>query len=344
MAKVDQFLPGPLEDIGEQVAEAEARRVDGLWIGELKEDPFLCAVRAIEHSSQVTVGTSIAVALARSPMNTAYLGYGLNRFARGRFILGLGSQVKSQIEDRFSMVYTKPNARMAEYVAALRAIWWAWQNGEQLKFAGDFYQHTSMEPTFTPGPSPYGSPKIYLAAVNPRMLRTAAQIADGIILMLTPPRYLREVILPIVEEGLKASGRQRKDIEICVTMGSYTGAIAVDDEADLKAAMDKRRAEAPYYLSVPNYRSMLEIYGYGDLQPALHEVRYSDLPQAEKWARMASMIPDDLLLHLGTYGPAAELPGLLKEKFGTDVDRFLMFADGFYEPDCTPTTLRAALS
>jgi probable F420-dependent oxidoreductase len=285
----------------------------------------------------------VAVALARSPMNTAYMGYSLNRFAKGRFILGLGSQVQSQIEDRFSMPWGKPAARMAEYIAALREIWSAWQTGGNLNFTGQFYHHTSMEPLFTPPPSPYGPPKIYLGAVNPAMLRTAAKLADGVILMLTPPRYLHEVILPIIEEGIAATGRTRSDFEICLTSGQFTGVFPVESDAELKAALDRERRLVPYYFSVPNYRAMLEIYGYGDLQPALHEIRYSDLPEGEKWERMTRMIPDELLLAVGTYAPGAQIPGLLKQKFGSAIDRYMMGGGETYGNWGTPEALRASI-
>ena len=341
MVKIDEILLGPLGDVGEQAAAAQAQGVDGVWITELSEDPFLYATRAIEHTSNVTVGTSVAVALARSPMNVAYMSYALNRFSKGRFILGLGSQVRTQVEDRFSMPYGEPTARMIEYVQALRAIWSTWETGVPLNFTGKFYRHTSMEPLFTPPVSPYGSPKVYMAAVNPGMVKTAAEVADGMIPMLTPPRYLREVLMPIIEKGLAASGRERSDFEICLMSGFFTGFFVTETEEDLKAALNTQRKRAPYYFSVPNYASMLELYGYKDLQPALHEVRYSDLPETEKWERMANMIPDGLLLEVGTYAPAAELPAKLKERFGGLVDRFLLGGGNpFIAP---PAELRASI-
>jgi len=344
MVSIDTFIAGPLADVRAQAVAAEAEGVDGLWMGELNEDVFLYADRAVEHTSRVTVGTSIAVALARSPMTTAYLGYSLNRAAEGRFILGLGAQVRTQIEDRFGMPWDRPVARMTEYVAALRAIWSSWQNGERLHFAGDFYRHTSMDPPFTPPPSPYGPPKIYLAAVNPGMVRAAAAVADGMILMLTPPDYLRERVLPAVEEGLAAAGRPRDEIEVCLAVASFMGIVRVESEDELSAALDRHRGLVPYYFSVPNYRPMLELYGHGDLQPALHEIRYSDLPEDLKWQRMAAMVPDELLLAVGTYASAETAPRRLREKYGTGVDRYLFGAGEFYEPWGTPKALRSVLA
>ncbi|WP_157220943.1 TIGR03617 family F420-dependent LLM class oxidoreductase [Flavisphingomonas formosensis] len=324
MAKIDEILLGPLGDVGEQAAAAEAQGVDGVWITELSEDPFLYATRALEHTSGITVGTSVAVALARSPMNVAYMGYALNRFSKGRFILGLGAQVRTQIEDRFGMPYGEPTARMAEYVQALRTIWTAWETGTPLNFQGKYYRHTSMEPLFTPPVSPYGPPKVYMAAVNPGMVKVAAEVADGMIPMLTPPRYLREVLMPIIDKGLASGNRRRDQFEICLMSGYFTGMYPVETADELKDALDTQRKRAPYYFSVPNYASMLELYGYKDLQPALHEVRYSDLPEMEKWERMADMIPDGLLMEVGTYAAAADLPSEMNERFGGMVDRYLM--------------------
>src|SRR5205807_7815327 len=195
---------------GQSAREAEAAGYDGVWAAETSHDPFLNLLLAAEATERIELGTSIAVAFARSPMTTAVTANDLQAFSGGRFILGLGSQIKPHITKRFSMPWSHPAARMREFVLAMRAIWAAWHGGEKLAFKGEFYTHTLMTPFFDPGPNPYGSPKVMLAAVGDMMTEVAGEVADGMILHpFTTERYVREVTLPGIERGFTTSGRTR---------------------------------------------------------------------------------------------------------------------------------------
>jgi probable F420-dependent oxidoreductase len=193
-----------------QIATAERIGHDGVWTTEVSRDPFLPLALAADKPSTLQLGTAVAVAFARNPMSMAVVANDLNVYSGGRFVLGLGSQIQAHIIRRFSMPWTAPAKRMREYVAALQAIWRSWQTGERLDFRGEHYQHTLMTPMFSPGPSPYGPPPVLIAAVGPKMTRVTAEVADGLLVHgFITARYLREVTLPVVQEGLRASGRAR---------------------------------------------------------------------------------------------------------------------------------------
>ncbi len=206
----DRTKGADLAGVHAETAAAERIGYDGLWTTETRHDPFLPLLTVAERSSRMQVGTAIAVAFARNPMTTAMVANDLQSLSGGRFILGLGSQVKAHIERRFSMPWSSPAARMREYVAAVRAIWQSWHEDTRLDFRGDFYQHTLMTPMFSPGPNPYGPPPVLIAAVGPQMTATAAQVADGMLVHgFTSERYLREVTLPQVDATLQEAGKDR---------------------------------------------------------------------------------------------------------------------------------------
>ena len=209
--KVDTGIMAPsLTEVGVRAKELEDIGYDGLLTAETAHDPFLPLAIAAEHTERIELGTGIAVAFARTPMLTVYTANDLQRASGGRFIIGLGSQIKPHIEKRFSMPWSHPAPRMREYILAMRAIWAAWNDGDKLDFRGDFYQHTLMTPFFAPGPNPYGTPKVFLAAVGERMTEVAGEVADGIIIHgFTTERYVKEVTVPAVERGLAKAGRSR---------------------------------------------------------------------------------------------------------------------------------------
>ena len=195
--KIDATLTKDVDRTREAAAELEAAGYDGLWVGETKHDPFLESLQAADATERVTIGTAVAIAFGRSPMTLASTGFDLARYTRGRFVLGLGSQVKPHIERRFSMPWSHPAPRMRELVLAMRAIWRTWQEGEPLDFRGDFYTHTLMTPFFSPPPHEWGPPPVYLAGVGERMTETAGEVGDGFFFHpFTTDRYLREVTLP----------------------------------------------------------------------------------------------------------------------------------------------------
>src|SRR5688500_11559914 len=222
--KVDGAIGG-LEHVGATAAAQEARGYDGLWSAETSHDPFFPLLLAAAETEKIELGTGIAVAFARNPMTLAQTAWDLQAASKGRFILGLGSQIKPHITKRFSMPWSHPAARMREMIMALHAIWDCWQEGSKLEFRGDFYTHTLMTPFFNPGPNPYGKPKVFLAAVGERMTEVAGEVADGMLCHgFTTERYLREVTIPALERGLARSGRSMDDIELSGPAFVVTGA------------------------------------------------------------------------------------------------------------------------
>src|SRR5688500_18551977 len=206
--KVDGGISTDLEHTADSAKEAEAAGYDGVWTAETSHDPFFPLLIAAEHTQKVELGTGIAVAFARNPMTLANVGYDLQAFSKGRFILGLGSQIKPHIEKRFAMQWSRPADRMRELILAIRAIWACWNEGEKLEFRGEFYRHTLMTPMFHPGPNPHGSPPIFLAAVGERMTEVAGEVADGMQLHpFTTESYLREVTIPALERGWARAGK-----------------------------------------------------------------------------------------------------------------------------------------
>ena len=209
------LLSTGIDDVAATARDLEARGYAGVWASEADHDPFLPLLSAGQATSRLQVGTAIAVAFARSPMTLAMTAHDLQRYTRGRFVLGLGSQVRPHVERRFSMPWSPPVERMREYVAALRAIWAAWQEGTRLRFEGEHYRHTLMTPMFSPPAHEWGPPPVYLAAVGPLMTRLAGEVADGLLVHgFTTERYLRERTLPALGDGLAASGRARSDVTI----------------------------------------------------------------------------------------------------------------------------------
>src|SRR6478609_390177 len=222
--KVDGGVTFDLASAGKAAKEAEGAGYDGVWAAETSHDPFLSLLLAAEATERLELGTSIAVAFARNPMTTATTANDLQAYSGGRFILGLGSQIKPHITKRFSMEWSHPAPRMREFVLAMRAIWDCWNNGTKLDFRGDFYTHTLMTPFFNPGPNPHGEPLVFLAGVGELMTEVAGETADGFLAHgFTTESYLREVTLPALEEGFAAGGRTREDFQISMPAFVVTG-------------------------------------------------------------------------------------------------------------------------
>lgn len=301
----------------EQLAAAEHLGFDGVWSTEVNRDPFLPLALAATQSTRLQLGTAVAVAFARSPMTTAVVANDLQAFSGGRFVLGLGSQVRPHIERRFSMPWSAPADRMAEYIRAVQAIWHSWRTGSKLDFRGDHYQHTLMTPMFTPEPHPYGPPRVVLAAVGPRMTAVAAECADGLIVHgFTSARYLREVTLPIVEEGLRSSERSGTDFTV-----SYPGLIATGStESAFADAVDQVRRQIAFYGATPAYRGVLDLHGMGDLHTELHR-----LSKAGEWATMTTLIDDEVLNTFAVVGEPDGIGARIIDRFGGLVDRFTLY-------------------
>ena len=216
-------------------------------------------------------------------MTLANVGYDLQQYSGGRFILGLGSQIKPHIDKRFSMPWSHPAARMREFVLAMRAIWACWNEGEKLDFRGEFYTHTLMTPFFNPGPNPHGVPKVFLAAVGERMTEVAGEVCDGMLVHgFTTERYLQEVTLPALERGYAAGGRKRDEFELSIPAFVVTGE---NDEA-IEQADAAVRQQIAFYGSTPAYRPVLDLHGWGDLQDELNV-----LSKQGEWVEMGAPHP-----------------------------------------------------
>jgi probable F420-dependent oxidoreductase len=333
---VDGGIGNDLNKAPAAAKAAEAAGYDAIWGAETSHDPFLPLTLAAEHTDHIQIGTSIAVAFARSPMTTANSAWDLNLYSEGRFLLGLGSQIRPHIQKRFSMPWSHPAPRMSEFISAMRAIWSSWQDGTKLDFRGEFYSHTLMTPFFNPGPNPYGAPKVFLAAVGDGMTRVAGEVADGMLVHgFSTERYLREVTLPAVESGLDASGRKRADFELSYPMFVVTG----ETEEDMAAASTGTRKQIAFYGSTPAYRAVLELHGWGELQTELNA-----MSKQGRWDEMGTLIDDDVLDAFAVVGPPEEVPALVLERVGDLVDRVSFYTPYSSDPalaDRLATALRA---
>ncbi|MDQ1403607.1 MAG: hypothetical protein QOG03_1923 [Actinomycetota bacterium] len=316
--KVDGGIGGDLTQAAEQAKKQEAAGYDGVWSIETGHDPFFPLALAAEHTERIQLGTGIAVAFARNPMNLATIANDLQQYSKGRFLLGLGSQIKPHIEKRFSMPWSHPAPRMRELVLAMRAIWDCWNNGSKLAFEGEFYRHTLMTPFFNPGANPYGPPKVFLAAVGELMTEVAGEVCDGMLVHgFTTERYLKEVTIPALQRGFDRAGKTRKDIEISYPAFVVTG--SNDDETE-KAATAVR-AQIAFYGSTPAYRGVLELHGWGDLQPELNS-----LSKQGEWVKMGELIDDDILAAFAVIAPPDKVADAIKARFGDVVDRVSFYA------------------
>ncbi|MGF7234744.1 MAG: LLM class F420-dependent oxidoreductase [Frankia sp.] len=332
--KIDTNLGGDITKTKESAQALAAAGYDGLWIGETSHDPFLQCLQAAEATTDVTIGTSIAVAFARTPMTLANLGYDLAQYSGGRFVLGLGSQVKPHIERRFSMPWSHPAARMRELIVATKAIWTAWQDGTKLDFAGDFYTHTLMTPFFTPAAHSFGPPPIYLAGVGDRMTEVAGEVADGFFIHpFTTRRYLDEVTLPALARGRARAGRTMDGFTICGPSFVTTGR----DEAEMAVAVAATKKQIAFYASTPSYRSVLERHGWSDLQPEL-----SSLARADRWDDMGALIDEDMLTAFSVVAPPDRIAPALREKLADIATRLTFYAPYQAEPALW-ATVRTAL-
>ena len=251
-------------------------------------------------------------------MDLAYSGNDLQLLSEGRFILGLGSQIKPHITKRFSMDWSHPAARMRELISAIKAIWDAWGTEGKLDFRGDYYTHTLMTPFFDPGPNPFGPPRIMLAGVGEMMTEVAGEVADGFLCHgFTTERYLREVTLPAIERGLAKSGRSLDDFQISGPAFIVTG----NSEEEMTQAATGTRQQIAFYGSTPAYRGVLEVHGWGDLQTELN-----GLSKQGRWVEMGELIDDDVLAAFAVVGEPEQVPGELKARYGDVVDRISFYA------------------
>ena len=293
---------------------AEAIGFDALWSSETQHDPFLPLALVAEHTQRIRFGTAVAIAFARSPVVLAHTAWDLAGQSGGRFILGLGTQVKPHIERRFGMPWSgKPVAQLREFVLALRAMWDCWQNGTRMNFRGEHYKITLMTPFFSPAPIRHPAIPIYIAGVGAPLSRVAGEVADGFVVHpLNTARYLAEVVRPAIEEGARRAGRSARDV---VVSGSAFVAL---DEAEREAA----RAQVSFYASTPSYRPVLDLHGWADIGEQL-----SALAARGRWDEMPALIGDEVLDAFCISATWADVADRVKARYAGLVDRIM-----FYRP------------
>jgi probable F420-dependent oxidoreductase len=311
MTLIDTHLGG-LEDATRAAAAAEAAGYDGAFTGEFGNDPFLPLALAAVATERIDIGTSVAIALARSPMTLAYTAHDLQRLSRGRLILGLGSQVQAHITRRFSMPWSHPARRMREFVMAMRAAWACWSGEGPLDFDGDFYRHTLMPPAFMATPHGFGPPKVYLAGVGDLMTRVAGEVADGFLCHgFTTDRWIRERTAPALREGRRRVGCSMDGFAVKAAVFLATG---TDEEVE--AGVAAIRSHLAFYSSTPAYRPILELHGWGDLGSEL-----TRLSKEGRWSEMAPLVDDDVVDAFAIVAPLAEVPKRLAERCADVVTR-----------------------
>ncbi|MGA8545198.1 MAG: TIGR03617 family F420-dependent LLM class oxidoreductase [Mycobacterium sp.] len=257
--------------------------------------------------------TNVAIAFPRNPIHLAHQANDHQLLSSGRFILGLGTQIRTQIEKRFGAQFDKPVARMTELIAALRAIFAAWNSGERLDFRGDYYRHTLMTPTFNPGPNPYGPPPIYVGALGPRLTRAVAEHADGLLVMpFSSKRFLHEHTMPSVCEGVRAGGRQTGDLAVLPEIIVSTG----DDHAAARRLL-------AFYGSTPAYRPVLAAHGWEDLQPELNT-----LSKQGRWQEMGGLIADEMLHTIAACGSPGDVARHIRDRVDGVADTVFLYQPG----------------
>ena len=315
--KVDAVLTGEKGD-WDRAADAEQAGYDGVWLPEISHDPFPMLALAADRTESITVGTAVAVAFARNPMSLATTANDLQTYSGGRFILALGSQVKTHVTERFSMPWSAPAERMREYICAIRAIWRSWETGEPLDFRGEYYTHTVMPPFFNPGPNAHGNPPVMLAGVGPRMTEVAGEMADGFMAHgFTTQRYLREVTVPALQRGRSSAGGL-SDYEICGFPFVVTG----ENDFQRRVAELAVRAQIAFYASTPGYRPVLERHGWESIGDDLHAKS-----KCGDWRDMVDLVTDDMLHEFAIVAEPEHVARRVRERFGGIYTR-----TGFYAP------------
>jgi probable F420-dependent oxidoreductase len=301
-----------------QAVPAYARRAEemgfgAIWSAETRHDPFLPLAVASTTTSRIGLGTAIAVAFPRSPMITAHIAWDLQKASGGRFILGLGTQVKGHNERRFSVPWSAPGPRLRDYIGALRAIWECWQTGGPMRFRSEHYSVTLMTPFFAPAPIAHPRIPIYVAAVNAYNLRLAGELCDGVhVHPFHSVAYLRDYALPHVEEGLRRSGRRREEVVLASSVFMVTGRSA----AEIDAARERARAQIAFYASTRTYEPVLAAHGWQDLMPRLHRKSVEG-----DWAGMAGLVSDEMLAAFAVEAPLEGLAAALTARYRGLLDR-----------------------
>jgi probable F420-dependent oxidoreductase len=325
------MLTHDLKTIPDYARKVEAMGYDCLWSAETQHDPYLPLAVAATTTSRIKLGTNIATVFSRSPMITAYMAWDLQKASEGRFMLGLGSQVKAHNERRFSVKFESPGPKMAEAIQAIRSIWDCWQTGSRLNFKGRFYTFDVMTPFFNPGPIEHPRVPIYIAAVNPYMCQVAGEHCDGMhVHPFNSATYLREVVRPAVEQGLRRSGRTFEDF----TFATATFAIVGDSEAERSTQERMIRQQIAFYGSTRTYQPVLAVHGWDDLTTKLHRKSVEG-----DWDGMADLITDEMLDAYAVSAPYDRIAERLKERYAGLLDRTALYQT--FQPDLSDPRLPA---
>lgn len=321
--KVDVMLSLSVIGAAQRAQELERTGVDGVFTFENSHDLFFPLVAAAPVCS-LDLMTNVAIAFPRSPMHLANAAYDLQLLSQGRFRLGLGTQIQAHVEKRFGSRWGKPVGQMREWVQATKAILDSWQTGERLAFRGEYTTHTLMTPAFNPGPNPYGVAKVLVGALGPRMNEMAAEVADGILVMpFNSDRHMRERTLPAIDRGLAAAGRRPEDLE--VTAEVIVGVGRTDEELSKAMAI---RSLISFYGSTPAYRPVLDVEGWGDLQPELNA-----LSKQGDWVQMSRLVTDEMCATIGVVGTPEQCAAEIVRRFGDRCQRICAYFPGYDASD-----------
>jgi probable F420-dependent oxidoreductase len=313
------IFPTDLNAAADLARQVENYGFDGLWTSETAHSPFLPLTHAAAVTKRILLGTAIAVAFPRSPMVTAQIAWDLAAQSGGRFALGLGTQVKPHIEKRFSTTWSAPAPRLREYIESLRAIWANFQTNKPLRYLGEHYKFTLMTPFFNPGPISHPDIPIYIAGVNEVLCRVAGELCEGFhVHPFHTVRYLKELIIPNIEEGAAKSGRTRADCALSCAVFVVTG----KDAAEMRDNAGAVRAQIAFYASTPSYKGVMEMHGWSDLADQLN-----NLSREGRWFEMGDLISDDMLKEFAVVAPYDELAHAVKERYEGLLDRV-----GYYFP------------
>lgn len=315
--QIDANLMDPsVEDAGELAGTAEEMGFDGGWITELSHSPFTLTTRMAEHTESMDVGTAIALAFPRSPMVTAYTAWDLQQLTGGRFVLGLGTQVKGHMERRFSIEWDSPGPRLREYVQAIREIWDSWQEGRHPDFQGDHYSITLCPPDYVPDTPAEPAVPIYIAGVNEYNVRLAGELCDGLhVHPLHSPENVAQEVVPNIEAGAARAGRDPEEVTLATSVMAIVG--ETDDERE--QAREFVREQISFYASTRTYRNILEVHGWGDVCDRLHELSVDD-----RWDEMPELVSDEMVEAFTVEGAWEDLRGRLADRYN-NIDRVALY-------------------
>jgi probable F420-dependent oxidoreductase len=306
-----------LRGIDRTARAAEDLGFAGLWTSETKHDAFLPLAIAANETQEIELGTSVAIAFSRSPMETAQTAWDLQDLSDGRFVLGLGTQVKAHITRRFSMPWDRPAARLREYILALRAIWESFQGEGLLEFEGEFYRHTLLTPFFNPGPIEHPEIPVYIAGVNTRLAALAGELCDGFhVHPFHSPEYVRQTVKPAIAEGADEVGRDPGQVTLATSSFVITG----ENGEDTKERRESVRAQISFYASTPTYRTVLEAHGWEEVGEKL-----GTMAREKKWREMPALVTDEMLAAFAIEAAPDDIGCALKERYTGLIDRVTLY-------------------